>query len=127
VESVLTTAGEPVRLRLTADRTTVLADGQDLSFVTVEAVDAKGRLQPNADQEIEFALTGPGVIAAVGNGDGKDGASYQGNRRKLFQGRAQVIVRTSKLDGPIQLTATTAGLTEAVATIQSKKVPGPEL
>jgi len=126
-ESVLATAEDPVRLRLTADRTTVLADGQDLSFVTVEAVDAKGRVHPNADQEIEFAIGGPGVIAAVGNGDGRDSASYQGNRRKLFQGRALAVVRTSKLDGPIQLTAATPGLSEGVATIVSKKAPGPEL
>lgn len=66
----------------------VHADGQDLSFVTVEAVDEQGRLQPHADQEVEFSLGGPGVIAAVGNGDAQDPASYQGNRRKLNQGRA---------------------------------------
>jgi beta-galactosidase len=126
-ESVLATAGDPVRLRLTADRTTVLADGQDLSFVTVEAVDVKGRLQPNADQEIEFNITGPGVIAAVGNGDGRDAASYQGNRRKLYQGRALAVVRTSKMDGTIQLTATTSGLSETVVTIHSKKALALEL
>ncbi len=126
-ESVLATAGDPVRLRLTADRTTVLADGQDLSFVTVEAVDAKGRWQPNTDREIEFSITGPGVIAAVGNGDGQDSGSYQGNRRKLYQGRALAIVRTSKLDGSIQLTATAPGLRETTVTIVSKEAPGPEL
>ena len=42
--SVLETAGEPVKLRLTADRSTLHADGEDLSFVTVEAVDAQGRV-----------------------------------------------------------------------------------
>jgi beta-galactosidase len=35
------TTGEPARLRLTADRPTVRADGQDLSFLTVEARDAR--------------------------------------------------------------------------------------
>jgi beta-galactosidase len=119
-ESVLTTAGQPVRLRLTADRTTLQADGQDLSFVTVEAVDAEGRFQSNADQEVQFALSGPGVIAAVGNGDGKDAASYQSDRRKLFQGRALVIVRTSKQSGPIRLTAAAPGLSEGVVAIEAK-------
>lgn len=126
--SVLATAGHPVRLRLTADRTTLRADGQDLSFVTVEAVDAKGRLQPNAVHEVEFALSGPGVIAAVGNGDGQDGASYQGNRRRLFQGRALAVIRASKQTGPIRLTAATPGLSDAAAIIQAKAAaPRPAL
>jgi beta-glucosidase/6-phospho-beta-glucosidase/beta-galactosidase len=47
------------------------ADGEDLSFVTVEAVDVNGRPDLHADQEVQFEVSGPGVIAAVGNGDGK--------------------------------------------------------
>ena len=71
-ESVLTTAGKPAQLRLTADRSVLQADGQDLSFITVEALDSEGHLQPNADQEIQFSISGPGTIVAVGNGDGQD-------------------------------------------------------
>ena len=88
-ESVLTTAGEAAKLRLTADRTVLQADGEDLSFVTVEAVDAKGRPDLQADQEVQFEISGPGVIAAVGNGDGQDPDSYQGDRRKLYSRAAR--------------------------------------
>jgi glycosyl hydrolase family 2 len=56
----------------------------------------EGRFQPDVEQEVQFAISGYGKIAAVGNGDGKDGATYQGDRRKLFQGRALVVVRTSR-------------------------------
>src|SRR5262249_22088643 len=42
-QSVLATAEPAMRLRLSPDRSTVRADGQDLSFVTVEAVDTKGQ------------------------------------------------------------------------------------
>ncbi len=127
-ESVLTTTGKPARLRLTADRTVLQADGQDLSFITVEALDEEGRFQPDADQEVQFAINGPGVIAAVGNGDGKDTASYQGDRRKLFQGRALVVLRTSKRGGPIHLTATAPGLSAGTTDIQARAVdPRPEL
>ena len=127
-ESVLTTAGNASKLRLTADRTVIDADGEDLSYVTVEAVDAEGRWQPHADQEIQFAISGRGVIAAVGNGDGQGPASYQGDPRKLYQGRALVVVRTSKQTGSITLTARTAGIAEAVTTIQAKAVDlGPPL
>jgi beta-galactosidase len=121
-ESVLTTTGTATNLRLTPDRTVIGADGQDLSFVTVEAVDAQGRLQPHADQEVQFAISGPGVIAAVGNGDGQDPASYQGDRRKLYQGRALVVIRASKQLGPITVTARAQGLTNGIATVQAQAV-----
>lgn len=127
-ESVLTTAGKPARLRLSSDRTTLRADGQDLAFVTVEALDAAGRWQPQADQQIEFALDGPARIAAVGNGDGRDPAPYQGTRRKLYQGRALVVLRSARQPGEIRLRATAPGLGEAVITIGSKAAPiRPEL
>jgi beta-galactosidase len=118
-ESVLATAGNATTLRISADRTEVKADGQDLSFLVVEAVDAEGHLQPNADQEVQFSISGPGAIAAVGNGDGQDDASYHGDRRKLFQGRALVVVRTSRESGPITVKAGTPGLGEGSVTIQA--------
>jgi beta-galactosidase len=119
-ESILTTTGQPARLRLTADRPAVQADGQDLSYVTVEAVDAGGRFQSNANQQVQFAISGPGLILAVGNADGRDNESYQGTLRKLYQGRALVVIRTSKQGGPIRLTATAPGLSDAAVTIEAK-------
>jgi beta-galactosidase len=121
-ESVLTTAGNAAGLRITPDRTVVQADGQDLAYFAVEAVDSQGRLQPHADHEIQFSISGPGVIAAVGNGDGQDDAAYRGNRRKLFQGRALVVVRTSRQSGPISIKARTPGLTDGSATIHATAV-----
>ncbi len=56
-DSILQTTGDAVRLKLTADRTDLSADGQDLAFVTVEAVDEKGRLQMNSDQKVHFAVS----------------------------------------------------------------------
>ncbi|MEI9977068.1 MAG: glycoside hydrolase family 2 TIM barrel-domain containing protein [Ignavibacteriota bacterium] len=127
-ESMLTTTGKAAQLRLTADRTVLQADGQDLSFITVEAQDAGGRLVQDADQEVQFSISGPGEIAAVGNGDGEDSATYYGDRRKLYQGRALIVVRTSQQAGPIHVTATTPGLSAGTVDVQAK-APGshPEL
>ena len=120
-ESVLTTAGEAKRLRVEADRPIIHADGQDLSFITVEAVDARGLPDLHADQEVQFEITGPGTIAAVGNGDGRDPASYQTNRRKLFDGRALVVIRSSGQAGPIKVTARSTGLGDGSLTIDARK------
>lgn len=126
-ESILTTAGNATALRLVADRSVVQADGQDLAYVTVEAVDAQGRWQPLADQEVQLSLSGPGKIIAVGNGNGQDDASYQGDRRKLFQGRALVVIRTTPHPGPIKLTAAMAGLEGSVSVEAQSAQPRPAL
>jgi beta-galactosidase len=120
---LLETASAPAKLRLTADRDIVQADGEDLSFVTVEALDAQGRLQPNAAQEVKFAISGPGTIAAVGNADGMSDASYQGDHRALYEGRALVVIRTAHKAGKINLAASAEDLTPAAIAIESKTAP----
>ena len=99
-ESILQTTGNPVRLKLTADRTVLNADGQDLAFITVEAVDEKGQLQMNSTQDVHFAVSGAGTIAAVGSGDGQSRESYAGDTVNLFNGRALIVLRTSMKAGP---------------------------
>ena len=63
------TTGEPATLALVPDRTTLTADGRDISVITVEARDAEGRLVPTASVPVTFKLHGPGRILGVGNGD----------------------------------------------------------
>jgi beta-galactosidase len=118
-ESWLHTAGDAAQLRLTADRSAIRSDGQDLSFVTVEALDAAGKSHPNADQQVTFALSGPGAIAGVGSGDMTSPDPYQGTGRKLFHGKALVVVRASHKAGAIILTAKAPGLKDATIHLQS--------
>ena len=62
-------AGEPAGIRLSADRTTLQAEGEDVSVITVSVNDAGGLMVPTADNPIRFSLKGPGKIIGVGNGD----------------------------------------------------------
>jgi beta-galactosidase len=109
-ESILKTVGEPIQIRLTADRKLLRADGQDLSFITVEAIDAHGQPNPNADHPVTFSLKGPGMIAAVGNADLTSEEPYQGSQRKLFRGRGLVVVRSLRTAGAFTMTASAPGL-----------------
>ena len=118
--SVLQTAGNPARLQLTADRSVLHADGEDLAFITVEATDAKNRLQPNAAPQVKFTISGPGTIVAVGNGDGRSEESYQGDRRLLFQGRALVVVRTTKKPGAIRVQASAPGMKAGEVSVRTE-------
>ncbi|WP_263381239.1 glycoside hydrolase family 2 protein [Granulicella arctica] len=119
-ESIITTAKKAIALKVTADRQVIDADGQDLSYLVVEAVDADGHLEQTATNGVQFALSGPVVIQAVGNGDGQDGASYHSMSRKLYQGRAIVVVRTSTKSGRITVKASVSGLTDGSATVEAK-------
>jgi beta-galactosidase len=68
-ETKVETTGAPAAMRLTPDRATVDANGEDLSIITVSITDAQGRIVPVAANTVTFELEGPGRILGVGNGD----------------------------------------------------------
>ena len=115
----LRTAAEPTRIKLTADRRRVRADGQDLSYVTLELLDARGVRHPKAENLIRFTVEGPGSIVGVGNANPVSTESYQQPQRKAWQGRALVIVKSGKQPGRITLRATSPGLSPASIVIDA--------
>nr|WP_288836426.1 sugar-binding domain-containing protein [uncultured Flavobacterium sp.] len=122
VESVLLqTAQQPTKIKLTADRKEIAADGQDLSYITVEITDDKGILDPNAVNQLTFNLSGAGVIVGVDNADLKDTDLYVGNTRKAWHGRAMVIIKSTKKSGAIHLEVTSPGLETAIINLKTIK------
>ena len=120
VESTtLKTAGKTTGIRLKPDRTEILANGQDLSFVTVELTDEEGNIQPNAENQLTFNVQGEGVIAGVDNADLKDSDPYFGNTRKAWNGRAMVVIKSSGKSGAIKLTVSSKGLPDADITLKA--------
>ncbi len=117
---VLRTAGRAAAIKLIPDRTTISANGQDLSFVRVEIADSVGNLQPNAQHQLRLDITGPGVIAAVDNANITDIDPYVGTSRKAWHGRALVVIRSAARVGKITLKATSPGLKEASTNIDAE-------
>ncbi|MEI7435564.1 MAG: glycoside hydrolase family 2 TIM barrel-domain containing protein [bacterium] len=115
--SRLRTAGDPVRLVLAPDRAPIRADRDDLSFVTVTAVDAEGIVVPWAAQLIYFTLRGPGTLAAVASADPCNTEPYRGNMHTLWRGRALAVVRPTGEPGAVTLEAHADGLTGAACQI----------
>jgi beta-galactosidase len=104
------TAGEAYQLSLKADRSTITADGKDLSFVTVEVRDKNGVLVPNAKDLIKFSISGEGFIAGVDNGDPVSMESFKSNQHTALNGKALCIVQSNGSKGNIKLTASAGGL-----------------
>ena len=109
----LQTAGPARTIRLKADRTALKADGQDLAFITVELTDAKGTLNPTADNELTASVSGPAVLAAFGNADIKDCDRYSDASHKAWKGRALLVVRSTGGKGRVTVTVQGKGLKTA--------------
>ncbi len=99
------TTGDPVAIKLTADRTEISADGEDVSVLRVEVLDKEGRMIPTAHNMISFRVTGEGALIGVGNGDPNCQESDKAPKRSLFNGLAQVIVQSTRTPGTITLEA----------------------
>jgi len=115
--TVLKTAGDAAKIKLKADRGTIVANGQDLSYITVEVTDSNSIIQPNAENNLQFNIEGPGVIAGVDNANPKDPDPYFATVRKAWHGRALVVIRSGKSAGKIKLTASAQGLSSAAVMI----------
>jgi beta-galactosidase len=120
------TTGPTATIKLTADRTEINADGEDVVVIKVEGLDKEGRLNPLADNHIAFKVTGPGALIGVGNGDPNCQESDKAPKRSLFNGLAQVIVQATKEAGEIKIEASKDGregpeLTPATITIRTKQ------
>ena len=115
----LATAGEPARLRLTADRNVIAAGGQDLAYITVEVVDKEGRVCPDAAIPCEAIVKGQGQLMAFASADLKDREPKTSARVTTWKGRALLIVRSSKSRGKAQISIKSS-LPTATVTINSK-------
>ena len=121
------TTGPAVAIRLTADRTEIDADGEDVAILKVEALDKEGRPVPTAGNFIGFKVSGEGALIGVGNGDPNCQESDKEPKRSLFNGLAQVIVQSTRRPGEIHVEAVKEGwdgpeLTPAKLVISTKKV-----
>lgn len=112
------TAGEAVQLVMIPDRSVIMADGTDLSFITVEARDKDGNLVPNANQLVRFSVEGDGFIAGTDNGDQNDPNSLKKPERNLFYGKALVVVQNTGKKGVIHVKATADGLPDIITDIK---------
>lgn len=118
------TTGAPAALRVIHDRSSLAGDGYDAMPVTVQVVDAQGRVVLTAGQRVKFQLSGPGAIIGLNNGDPTCHEPEKGDEHSVFHGLAQVILQGGLAgDGKLTLRATSEGLTSGEAVINVTPVP----
>ena len=116
----VSTTGEPSAVRLTVDRAEIAADRRDVAHVTVEILDAQGRVAPTADHEVAFVVEGEGKLIGLDNGDPQSHEDYKAARRKALNGLCLAIVQSTGKSGQIRVTANSPGLQPGNLTISTR-------
>lgn len=116
----LETTGKAVALKIETENTAWKADGMDLQYVKVYAVDSKGNKMPTETAELSFDISGAASLIAVDNGNHISDDLFAGNKKRLHNGFAMAILRSTQTAGTVQLKVTAAGLKQAEITLAVK-------
>ena len=116
-EDILKTAEKPAKLIVEPDVTSLKANGLDVAYFNVRLVDKHGTLVPNADTRIDFKVTGSGVNAGVDNGNILSDEPWQADYRTTYNGRCQLVVRSTSQPGTVKVQVKAKGLRPVTLTL----------
>ncbi len=116
-EKLVKTAGKPHHIVLTANRTVLASDGEELAYVTVQVADKDGNTVPTDSRMVEFEVSGAGEFLATANGDPTCLLPFQTPRMNLFSGACTCILKSGTSAGPLTLKVKARGVKPAVLTI----------
>ncbi|WP_410768543.1 glycoside hydrolase family 2 TIM barrel-domain containing protein [Fontibacillus sp. BL9] len=97
--------GNADSLVMVPDKTLLAADGSDLIFVEISAVDQAGHPVENANNRVHITVEGPGRLVGLDNGDSTDFDSYKGTHRRMFSGKLLAVVASTLEPGSITVRA----------------------
>lgn len=125
-EDTMATTGDTASLGLEADRPAIAADGRDLSYLTVRALDRKGNVVPRTHMPLTIAASGPLEIIGICNGDPTDlttmkPADPRTASIRIFNGMAQIVVRSRRGEaGAGKIRVTSGSLPAAEVSVTTK-------
>ncbi len=115
------TTEKATSLKIEAENTNLKADGMDLQYVKVYAIDSKGRKVYSANGEVTFEISGPANLYAVDNGDHYSNAVFEGNKVQMHHGFAMAILRSGIEPGKVKIKVNVSGFKPNQIIIQSTK------
>ncbi|MCH5325510.1 MAG: DUF4982 domain-containing protein [Eubacterium sp.] len=110
--------GDSAKIVLSSNRSTVIADGEDIAVIVIGTVDKDGNPVENARDRVTVTVDG-GRLVGYDNGDSTDYDSYKSASRRLFSGKAAAYIAPSDKAGTITVTATAEGLESASIVINA--------
>ena len=116
------TSGKAVALKVVEEETAGwIADGMTLKYLNIYAVDAKGRVVPNATDEVTVGIDGAATFIALDNGDHyTSDLFYDVKTKKMQTGYMQCILRSMRKAGKMTLTVSSPTLKGAKLTLKTQ-------
>ena len=118
--------GDPARIVLKPESTTMNADGTDLIFVEIELEDTDGHPVRNARNRVHVSVEGAGRLVGLDNGDSTDFDNYKATGRRLFSGKLLAVIAATTEPGDIVVRAASVGLPEETVTLHAIPCKVPE-
>lgn len=107
---ILKTSGVADKIGLNAEQEIIKADRNNLAYVSIDILDSKGNLVPNARETVKFTVEGKGELIAAGTAVPNEMESFQDSELKTFRGRGMIIIRSTGETGDILVSAESDGL-----------------
>lgn len=124
-EDITRSFGDAARLEVSADKSVVRADGRDIAYIEVSALDSDGNFCANAGNRVNVTVEGAGRLLGLDNGDSTDYDQYKGTSRRLFSGKMLAVIGSVRESGGITVRFTSPGLPDSVIRLDS--VPAAEI
>ena len=119
-EKVVRTAGKAASIRLTPDRNTLKADGEDLCYLNVSLVDKNGNPVPVDNRLVKVKVSGAGSFKAIANGDPTCLESFQEPQMHLFSGQLTALIQAGTEPGDIVVEVSAKGVKKATLKIKTE-------
>ncbi|WP_297086491.1 sugar-binding domain-containing protein [uncultured Draconibacterium sp.] len=116
----LATFGKAEKIAIRPYKTTLKANGYDVTPVLVELLDKNGNPVVDNEQTINFEVSGEGLSIGVDNGWENNIQNPKSNAVETYQGRAIVYIQSTKNSGKISVQAKTKQLSSETIVITSE-------
>jgi beta-galactosidase len=123
VTDSIKTVGAPTKLRLRSDRTTLDADGNDVSCIEVDVCDADDNAIITASNPVQFTFTGPCRSVGIASSDWTSNEPFKASSRNAQKGKALIVIQSTLIPGTIGLNVSSPGLLPATLTLKSNRPP----
>jgi beta-galactosidase len=115
----LKTAGTPAKILLKADKVKLANSWEDVSYITATVVDENDAPCLAADNQLNFTVSGAGVLSATDNGDLTSTESFLSPKRFVYKGKCIAIVKANAASGKITVTASASGLKDGTVVLEA--------
>ena len=115
----ITTAGAAAKVLLKPSKTTLYADGDDVSCIEVDIADANNNFIITAADQVQFTMTGAGRSLGIGSGNWTSSEPFKATSRTVYKGKALIVIQSTMDTGTISVTVSSGSLTSASLTLKT--------